>query len=563
MVHLSRMTIRARLIGAFALMFFGMVGLGTFSINRLSTVSADAMEMRDGWLIGTRTLSDFRGAAERFRALQGTTLLASTPETRQRAQAARAQTEAALSSTLAELDSVSRRLGVAVLADSVRNAWVGYEQASRPLDTLVAAGRLDAAAELFTNGLFVAMGQMRASMASAMAAMAGGGKQAGDTGAATADAAFHMILAVLGATALLCILAGALMVRTVSTPIDRVTDAMRRLADRDLTVVIPGLGRRDEIGAIADAVQVFRTNMIREDELAAGQEQAKRDAAAAQRTAMHATADGFERKVGGMVSMLSSSATELQATAQSMSATAARTNHQASSVAEAAAQASSGVQTVAAAAEQLAASVGEIGRQVAQSARMSGKAVEDARRTDQIVGALAESAQRIGDVVGLITGIAGQTNLLALNATIEAARAGEAGKGFAVVASEVKGLATQTAQATEEIAQQIRHIQASTTDAVDAIRGIVTTIEEVSAIATTIASAVEEQGSATSEIARNVQRTAANTENVTSTIASVNEAATDTGAAANQVLGAAEGLSRQAEMLTGEVRSFVDEVRAA
>lgn len=286
-------------------------------------------------------------------------------------------------------------------------------------------------------------------------------------------------------------------------------------------------------------------------------------ASAAQKTAMKQTADTFEVKVGTLVSMLSSGATELQATAQSMSATATQTNQQATTVAAAAEEASAGVQTVAAAAEQLTASINEISQQVARAAKTTEKAVEDARRTDTIVRALADAAQKIGEVVQLISGVAAQTNLLALNATIEAARAGDAGKGFAVVASEVKNLATQTAKATQEIAAQIKQIQGATGEAVDAIKGIVTTIDEVNVIASNIAAAVEEQGAATMEIARNVQQTATSTQEVTTTITGVNQAANDTGAAAEQVLGAASGLSRQAEQLTGEVHSFLAGVRAA
>ena len=221
------------------------------------------------------------------------------------------------------------------------------------------------------------------------------------------------------------------------------------------------------------------------------------------------------------------------------------------------------MQTVAFAAEELASSVNEISRQVAQSTRITGKAVIDAQRTDVIVQALAEGAEKIEQVVGLITNIAGQTNLLALNATIEAARAGDAGKGFAVVASEVKSLATQTGRATEEIGAQIRQIQGATHEAVSAIRAIAATIQEVSAIATSIASAVEQQGAATAEIARNVQETAQAAAEVSNNIGGVRQAADEAGEAAAQLQSSAGGLSAQAEQLSGEVRRFVDGVRAA
>ena len=295
----------------------------------------------------------------------------------------------------------------------------------------------------------------------------------------------------------------------------------------------------------------------------AEQQQARQVAEAVRKAAMAQTADGFSGRIGGLVSILSTAADELQVTAQSMSSTATRTNGRATTVASAAELASAGVETVAAAADELAASILEIGRQVLQSSTITNQAVIDARQTDALVQALSEDADRIGPVVGLIADIASRTNLLALNATIEAARAGEAGKGFAVVASEVKSLANQTAGATKEIGAQISQIQLATREAVDAIRRISGTIEQVGVISTSIAAAVEEQGAATAEIARSVQQTAQSTKDVTVNIGGVSQGATDTGAAAAHVLQAAAGLSRQALELTSEVGSFVAEVRAA
>ena len=372
-----------------------------------------------------------------------------------------------------------------------------------------------------------------------------------------------LTMVALLAMLVVCVTAGFLLIRSISVPIAAMTAAMQRLSRRDLAADIPGVRRGDEIGVMAGAVQVFKDNMIKADELAAGQERIKAGAALERQSAMRNLADDFETKVGRLVGMVASSSTELEATARSMTGTAGQTNQQATTVAAAAEQASVGVQTVASTAEELSSSIGEISRQVAQSAEMTGKAVASAQRTDTIVRALADGAEKIGDVIGLISNIAGQTNLLALNATIEAARAGDAGKGFAVVASEVKSLASQTARATEEISAQIGQIQAATREAVDAIRSITTAIGEVSVIATTIASAVEEQGAATAEIARNVHQTARATQDVTVNIGGVSVAANDTGAAAGQVLSAAGDLSRQAEQLSNEVRTFVAGVRAA
>ena len=348
----------------------------------------------------------------------------------------------------------------------------------------------------------------------------------------------------------------------ITRPLQAMTLAMSKLAGGDKTVAIPSADAKDEIGEMAKAVQVFKDNMIEADRLAAVQA-ADRAAKEKRAAALEQLTQSFEAKIGRLVATLSSSATQMEAAAQSMSSIAGDTSQRSMTVASAAEEASTNVHTVAAAAEELSASVTEITRQVAQSAKIAGKAVEDAKRTDATVQTLASGAQKIGEVVTLIQQIASQTNLLALNATIEAARAGEAGKGFAVVASEVKSLANQTAKATEEIAGQVDRIRTDTNDAVDAIRAIGKTIDEIAEIAAAIAAAVEEQGATTKEIARNVQQAAAGAQDVTQNITSVKEASTASGAAATQVLSAANELSRQAEGLTGEVTRFIADVKVA
>jgi methyl-accepting chemotaxis protein len=353
-----------------------------------------------------------------------------------------------------------------------------------------------------------------------------------------------------------------LIARGIVRPVRAMTATMTKLAAGDANVTVP-TGRRDEIGDMARAVEVFKDNMVEASRLRGEQDEMKAKAEAEKKSFMNKLAGDFEHGVRASLDTLASAATEMRATSQSMSATAEETSAQATTVAAAAEQASANVQTVASATEELSSSVSEIGRQVSESTRIAGQAVGEATRTDATVQGLSAAARKIGDVVKLISDIASQTNLLALNATIEAARAGEAGKGFAVVASEVKSLANQTARATEEIAAQVAAMQGATSEAVEAIHRIGGTIGALNEIATTIAAAVEEQGAATQEIARNVHEAAQGTGQVSSNIVGVNQAAAETGAAASQVLLSAEELGRQAEMLRADVDSFLAHIRAA
>ncbi|SMF50360.1 methyl-accepting chemotaxis protein [Azospirillum oryzae] len=366
-----------------------------------------------------------------------------------------------------------------------------------------------------------------------------------------------------GAMIILAMAAGIVLSRGIATPIRGMTAVMGRLAAGDNGVQIEGQERRDEIGAMAKAVEVFKRNAIENARLEAEQEQLKAKAEADRKASMAALARSFEASVKGVVESVATASGNMQSVATTMVGTAEQTSHQASASAAAAEQTSANVQTVAAATEEMSASLLEISKQVSTSSQISAQAVKDAERTNDTVAGLANAAQKIGEVVTLIQSIAGQTNLLALNATIEAARAGDAGKGFAVVASEVKNLATQTARATDEIAAQIATMQAVTTEAVDAIKGIGATITQMSGIATAIASAVEEQNAATGEISRNVTQAASGTMEVSTNVIEVQKAASLSGSMAGQVLDAAGELSREARTLSSAVDEFLRGVRAA
>jgi methyl-accepting chemotaxis protein len=352
--------------------------------------------------------------------------------------------------------------------------------------------------------------------------------------------------------------------RGISRPMIAMCRAMRELAGGNFDVVLPGLGRRDELGEVAGAVEEFKLQAVAKAQRdAAEQEAQNRTADAARRAELIRFADGFETAVGTIVSNVSASAVQLEQAAGTLTRTAETTQSLSSKVAGASEETSGNIDSVATATEELSASVGEIGRRVSESNRIAGAAVAQAEATDERIGKLSRAAQQIGDVVKLITAIAEQTNLLALNATIEAARAGDAGRGFAVVASEVKSLASQTAKATDEISNHIAGMQGATQESVAAIKEIGSTIAQISDIASSIASAVEEQGAATAEIARSVQNVAQGTREAATKIMQVNRGATETGTASEEVLHSAKTLSAESTRLRAELDRFMANIRAA
>jgi methyl-accepting chemotaxis protein len=380
--------------------------------------------------------------------------------------------------------------------------------------------------------------------------------------AASAHSQHNLILgavAILAAAALLAFLLG----RGMSRPLTAITDVMNRLSSGDTDVTIPGGDRKDELGSMAGAVDVFRRNIIEARTLREAQEAAKQQAELEKKALQRQMAERFEADVKSVVGAVARATEDMQRVAAKITESVNGTSEQAAAAAAASEEASASVNTVAAATEQLASSVAEIGRQVTHSSDVADAAVAKAGQTTEMVGSLAAAGEKIGDVLRLISAIASQTNLLALNATIEAARAGEAGRGFAVVASEVKELASQTAKATDEIAGQVAAIQSSTGDCVTAIGGIGDTIRQISTIATTIAAAVEQQGSATREIARSVQQVAAGTSEVAVNVAGASHAADQSRALADTVLVASSQLNQHATALFASVDTFLAGLRDA
>jgi methyl-accepting chemotaxis protein len=558
------LSIRTLLMGLFALMVAVVLGLGAFALSKISAVNGSTVDIATNWMPSLSTVREIEYQAARFRISEARHVMSTD-------QAAMDAVEKDADGFLANIARLRRIYEPMIASPEERSTyeafgrhWDEYMKVHPDIIKLSRANKNEEASALYMGDAGKAFNAVVADIEKLAEVNTAGAKEATDHADASYRAARFATFVFVAIGAAIAIGAMVFVFMGVARPLLALVGSMRKLGGGDFSVVLPGLGRKDEIGAMAGAVEEFK---VKAEEKARAEANAKaeqdRVAAAKRKADMAKLADEFETAVGEIVQTVSSASTELEASATTLTKTAETTQQLSTTVAAASEEASTNVQSVASATEELGSSIGEIGRQVQESSRISTEAVSQAQKTDERINRLAQAASRIGEVTQLITSIAEQTNLLALNATIEAARAGVAGKGFAVVAQEVKALASQTGKATSEISTQIAEMQSATHESVAAIKEIGQTIGKISEIATTIASAVEEQGAATQEITRNVQQAASGTTQVASNITSVSRGAAETGSASSEVLSSAKSLSNESNRLKLEMHKFLETVRAA
>jgi methyl-accepting chemotaxis protein len=561
----ANMSIRAKIITVVAFLLVVMTGMGLLAVRNMRSINANTVDITTSWLPSVRALGELRAGVITYRNVVREHMLSETLEEKLAIE----KTAQTVIDSNVKIRQAYEPLITTPQERALYNEWVQlwteYKAGTQKVMELSrkAAGQYPKEAHDLNTSTVNKIGLNADEVLQKDITLNNDGASKASIDAAdTYSSAVMMLGVMLG----LAVIAGAavsfFLVRNISSGIASIIKPMQALGEGDLSAEVPHRGETTEMGAMANALQIFKEALIAKK---AADEAAARDAEEKieRGRRVDAITRNFEAMIGEIVNTVSSASSQLEASAGTLTSTASRSRELATTVASASEEATSNVQSVASATEELSSSVTEISRQVQESARMAGDAVGQARSTTDRVSELSKAATRIGDVVELINTIAGQTNLLALNATIEAARAGEAGRGFAVVASEVKALAEQTSKATGEIGQQISGIQAATQDSVNAIKEISSTIERLSEISSTIAAAVEEQGAATQEISRNVQQAAQGTEQVSANIADVERGAAETGSASSQVLSAAKALSGDSGRLKQEVHKFLGSVRAA
>ncbi len=559
------LSMKTKILTAFGSLVLAVLGLGLLAIVQMSHMAGKAADVRDNWLPSATKIGVLHANVNLYRLAEANSMLAISTNTNAEA------VDDTMSAAAAAVDKAYTGYKPLIVPNSddarlmaeFAKQWPIFRQSA--LDTLDIArsGNMTGAMNAFNNGDESSRIALSEVLRKDIEFNESEGARTADAEEAIYRFSRIIVFAGLGLGVAIGAAMSVALVFGLVAPLQRATGAVERLASGDLNVSVDGGERRDEVGALGRALDIFKSNMRKARELEADSASARAGQETQRRAMAEKLAGQFERSVHAIVAGVSRSAEEFQATARMMSDTAVETAAQAKTVADASETSSGNIGSVASATEQLSYSVKEISEQVRQSQLIAGESASQAEKTDLQMRELAHAAEKIGGIVSLIADIAGQTNMLALNATIEAARAGEAGRGFAVVAQEVKSLAEQTGKATAEISAQIGDIQATTARAAENISSIVRTTEKVNGIAQAIAASVGQQGDATREIARNIHNASQGAQQVTENISGVLEAAQSASSASSQILASAGDLAQQAGRLRVEVEGFLNSVRAA
>lgn len=556
-------SIKIKIMGAFALLLLVLIVLGAGAIDRIALVDGLGHQMKDKWVAGSQQIAALSALSGAYRIAEGTFIQADNEEERQNAETDMQYHTESLGEIGQKYETLLSPGPERRTYDEFVDTWGQYRKVSERVLEMVRHGESAEANRLFRTDGRRLYDLASYKLSQLLEINVKGTEAASESGDRIYLSSRRILIIAVGFTLLATVGMAAFLIANISTPVCQMTAVMHRLSRSDLSVEIPAEKRRDELGHMAQAMRIFKENMLRNKELEAGVKARELAAAEERRNLLHQFADRFDQTIVGVVEVVTLATGSLQSAAERLSSAADRTRRQSMSVAVATEHASANVSAVAAATDHLSSSINDIGRQVDESSSVSRQAVEKAGRADSLVASLAHTVQHIGDVVGLINDIASQTNLLALNATIEAARAGEAGKGFAVVANEVKHLANQTARATDDISRQIAAVQGATVEAVEAIQGITETIGQIDDIGQRIAKAIERQGIETREIAINIRLAADGTAEVSRNIVGVTQDSAETGESSTQVLEASRQLSGQTDTLRREVDRFVGGIRSA